>query len=89
MPLEEMQVVIQLSDSGLRASFSGEFTFDYIPDDVNSMLFPVPPDANNMGVYMNNIPLGWEWSSELYPTILPEIPNIPMIEWQGPFPEGH
>ena len=87
MPLEDMYVEIQAGGDGLHAVFTGDFTFTYIPEDVNSMLFPVPPDANNIGVWQDDVELAWAWSSQLYPTILEEIPNIPMIEWQGPFPE--
>ena len=86
MPLEDMHISISPSTNGLSAEFIGEFTFTHIPEDVNSMLFPVPPDANNIRVTADNIELPWSWSSEVYPTVLPEMPTIPMIEWQGPFP---
>lgn len=86
MPLEDMYVEIQPCANGLRAVFTGDFTFEYIPEEVNSMLFPVPPDANNIRAWQDAVELAWSWSGELYPTILPEMPNIPMIEWQGPFP---
>jgi len=87
MPLEEMRVVISAdSTGGLEAAFSGDFTFTHIPQDVNSMLFPVPPDANNIRVWQDNVELPWNWSNGLYPTVLPEWPMIPMFGWQGPFP---
>lgn len=86
MPLENMHIQIKPSADGLDAVFIGEFTFTHIPEDVNSMLFPVPPDANNIQVVADNVELPWTWSSEKYPTVLPEMPTIPMIEWQGPFP---
>ncbi len=89
MPLEEMYIEIQPDGNGLYATVTGDFTFVSIPKDVNSMLFPVPPDANNIRVREDSNELPWTWSSEEYPTILPEMPNIPMIEWQGPFhPNG-
>jgi len=86
MPLEEMAVDIKPCREGLGAVFTGEFTFTYIPEDVNSMLFPVPPDASNVRVWQDNAELAWGWSGEKYPTILPEMPEIPMIHWRGPFP---
>ena len=86
MPLENMNIQIKPSADGLAAAFTGEFTFTHIPEDVNSMLFPVPPDANNIRLAADNVELPWTWSSEEYPTVLPEMPTIPMIEWQGPFP---
>jgi hypothetical protein len=52
------------------------------------MLFPVPPDANNICVWQDDIELPWTWSGQMYPTILPEISTIPMIEWFGPFPSS-
>ncbi len=88
MPLENMRIQIKPSAEGLAAAFTGEFTFTYIPEDVNSMLFPLPPDANNILVAADNVELPWTWSSQEYPTVLPETPTIPMIEWQGPFPAG-
>ncbi|MGD2094523.1 MAG: hypothetical protein PVH77_05900 [Phycisphaerales bacterium] len=86
MPLEDMQIQINPSPKGLSAAFSGEFFFEFIPEDVNSILFPVPPDANNIHIDINNTDLPWTWSNQMYPTILPEMPTIPMIEWQGSFP---
>jgi hypothetical protein len=88
MPLENMHIVIQPCGDGLHATFTGDFTFDYIPMDVFLMLFPVPPDANNIRVWQDNVDLSWTWSGQMYPTILPEMPTIPMIEWFGPFPTG-
>ena len=86
MPLEEMRVDIRQCGEGLHAVFTGDFTFDHIPADVLSMLFPVPPDANNIRVWQDDVELSWTWSSDTYPTILSEMPTIPMIEWLGPFP---
>jgi len=86
MPLEDMKIQIQAMEGGLHAQFSGDFTFDYIPNEVYLMLFPVPPDATNIQVYQDEVEISWTWSSEKYTTILPEIPTIPMIDWEGPFP---
>ena len=86
MPWEYMYVQIQPAGEELHAVFTGDFVFTHIPQDVQSMLFPVPPDACNIGAWMAAFPLAWAWSAEEYPTILPEIQTIPMIEWQGPFP---
>ncbi len=32
-------------------------------------------------------PLSWFYIDETYPTVLPRWPEIPMIAWDGPFPE--
>ena len=105
MLFENIYVEIEPDTNGLHAVFTGRFVFTPLPSDVNSILFPVPTDANNIhvwrfapgppmppsrsqvsGDYGDYIELAWSWSSEQYPTILPEMPEIPMIEWQGPFP---
>ena len=86
MPLEEMWIDIQPAGGGLHASFAGDFTFDYIPSDLTSMLFPVPAGSTNIEVRRDGMDLLWTWSAEQYPTILPEAPLLPMIQWSGPFP---
>ena len=86
MPLEDMKIQIQNVEGSLYAQFSGDFTFDYIPNEVCLMLFPVPPDATDIQVSQDGAERSWSWSSENYTTILPEMPTIPMIEWEGSFP---
>jgi hypothetical protein len=86
MPLEEMRVEIGAIGGHLHAQFSGDFTFEYIPSEIASMLFPVPSDAMNIRVEQDDLEILWTWSMETYPTILPEMSATPMIEWQGPFP---
>ena len=86
MPLEEMTIHI---DGNLHASFHGQFTFDYIPTDVQEMLFPIPPEnATNIQVYQDAVPLPWTFAPESYPTVLPEYPSLSMFKWSGPFPES-
>ncbi|MHC5075172.1 MAG: GLUG motif-containing protein, partial [Planctomycetota bacterium] len=87
MPLEEMEIHITESPSGLHANFSGDFHFNYIPTDVTSMMFPVPPDATGIGVWLWDSALEWYWADDTYPTVVPELPEIPMVEWDGPFDE--
>lgn len=88
MPFEEMAIQIEEIGDVFRARFTGDFTFEFIPEDVASMMFPVPPGATITGVWMDGEELPWRWNSEIYPTVLPEMPGIPMIEWDGPFPVG-
>jgi hypothetical protein len=94
MPLEEMAIVI---DRRGNVDFSGDFTFDFIPDGnvcpadecevVTKMQFPLPPiNATNVAVQQDGSPLAWSLAAELYPTILPEYPLLEMFEWFGPFP---
>jgi len=88
MPLEEMWIDIGRAGTSLHADFAGEFTFDYIPSEVTAMWFPVPEDSTNIGAGQDGAPLPWAWVDDLYPTVLPEQPFLPMIGWQGPFPSG-
>lgn len=93
MPLEEMDIVI---GSDRHVTFSGDFTFDFIPDGncgglpclaVTEMLFPLPPvNASNVRVYQDGSPLPWFSSPLSYPTVLPEHPSLAMFGWSGPFP---
>jgi hypothetical protein len=86
MPLEDMVITIQPLGNGLHADFTGDFTFTYIPGDVVAMRFPFPPGTTNIQVWQDGTPKSWAWIADQYPTILPEMPLIPMIEWPGPFP---
>lgn len=86
MPLEQLDIQILPTGGVPHAVVSGDFFFDYIPEDVTGMLFPVPPGSTNIHVWQDSLELSWTWSAQLYPTVLPELPEIPMIEWQGPFP---
>jgi len=63
MPLEDMKIQIQTVEGSLYAQFSGDFTFDYIPNEVNLMMFPVPPDATDIQVYQDGVELSWCWRS--------------------------
>lgn len=53
MPLEQMSIHI-----GVRqATFQGRFTFEYIPPEVEAMLFPIPPiNATNIEVAQDGMP---------------------------------
>jgi hypothetical protein len=91
MPLEDMYCDITYAPimapiTVLWADFTGDYHFSYIPEELTSMKYPLPPDSWDVGVTMDGKPLTWYWIKELYPTILPEWPGIPMIEWYGPFP---
>lgn len=88
MPFEHISVDIQPDGEQLRAVFSGKFTFDWISESVEKMQFPVLPDTNNIGVWMNDTPVSWQWSDKLYEHGIWEIPEMPLFEWYEPFPES-
>jgi hypothetical protein len=86
MPLEEMSIHI---DGTGHAGFQGRFTFDFIPGDVQEMLFPLPPaNATNIQVTQDSVALPWALALDTYPTVLPEYPDLSMFMWSGPFPEA-
>ncbi len=110
MPLEDMYSYLDETDQGgLRETFTGNYYFDYVPEDVFMMKYPVPPESDSISVAEGKLPEDWHFSPgifpllhemqipmnpvdwyyirELYPTVLPEWPGIPMIAWNGPFPE--
>lgn len=72
---------------GLHASFQGLFQFEGLPDEATTMSFPVPPGAvfesvEQVDAFVDWWPLVWGWSSDPgYPTILPDMPLLPLIEW--------
>ena len=88
MPSETLSIEIQPIGDSLRATFTGEFAFDHISPEVVKMMFPIPPDANNISVCVDGAPEDWQLSGELFMTGLPEMPEMPLIEWYGPFPES-
>jgi hypothetical protein len=99
----------ETDDGRLQESFVGNYYFTYIPEEVNRMKYPVPPDYTGIDVAMGKFPEEWVFSPEaipyihelqlemellrwfrireLYPTVVPEWPGIPMIAWDGPFPQ--
>jgi hypothetical protein len=87
MPLEEMSIEINREGQGLVADFHGDFTFNHIPESVSQMLFPVPQGSSSVSAWQSGTPLSWRWSNSTYPTVLPEMTSLPMMEWDGPFPE--
>jgi|GEM_PF-5744919 len=89
---EDLRITIQPSDSNLAATVISEF--DLYPHNffVSSILFPLPHGSRNITVYevtdSNEIPVAWQWNTDpmyYYPTILPEEPNLPLIQWFGPW----
>ncbi len=87
MPFEQINIEIQPAGSTLKAEFSVEYTFTNIVSFLEKIGFPLPPDANNIAGWMNDSPLSHQWSSIVYNSILPEVGQIPVMEWLGPFPQ--
>jgi len=81
MPEEFIDVRIVDGPDGLRAIVDGRYPFVNREHLEVTMLYPVAPDSTDIGVWMDNLPLAWDWSHETYPTILPEWPELPMIQW--------
>jgi hypothetical protein len=69
-------------DRSGRVQFQGELYFDSIDETVTDMRFPLPPvNAGSIQVRTDGVPQPWRYSTELYPTVLPEYPWLRMFEW--------
>jgi RHS repeat-associated protein len=81
MPEEFIDVAIHQQPDGLCAVIDGRYPFRNLGHKAVKMLYPVAPVSTNIGVWMDGVPLPWWWSQETYPTVLPEWPLLPMIQW--------
>lgn len=81
MPEEFIDASIREQADGFLAVVDGRYPFENLGYKSLRMLYPVAPGASKISVWMDGVPLRWEWSQETYPTILPEWPHLPMIEW--------
>lgn len=81
MPEEFIDADIGGSPDALRAIVDGCYPFTNLGHQSVKMLYPVAPASTNIGVWMDGSPVNWWWSTEAYPTILPEWPLLPMTEW--------
>lgn len=89
---EDLTIAIEPDDTGLKAMVTSSFLLypkNYL---VTSILFPVPAGSRNIAVFeitdTGDIPVEWQWNADPwnnYTTILPEEPNLPVIEWFGPW----
>lgn len=84
--LEGIHVTVAESTGTLVASFTGTFYFTpHLPDEITTMTFPLPPDAQITQVVLNGSPVSWNWiPGAFYPTQVPEQPLLPMIGWDVP-----
>ncbi len=83
--MESIEVSIERTSEPevLHARFDGEFTYWVAYSDFpTTMAFPVPPQTEILGVWQFEAPLTWFPIPDRYTTILPEMPTIPMIQWQ-------
>jgi hypothetical protein len=86
MPSENIDVSISPSAEGYNATVVGIYPFTNENCENVIMYFPIPSDADNVSVKMdeNNIP--WTSVDNIYPTVLG---NLPMIAWEiAPVPDN-
>ena len=90
MPEEYINATISLIDGVLWARVNGTYPFEYpyfpLPYDSLAMDYPVPSDAYNISVKMNETSLDWSYRDKNYSTV---IGDFPMINWTicpVPFP---
>ena len=88
MPEEFIDVTVRRGLSGPEAAVSGRYPFQNLGHTAVTMLYPVAPGSSRIGVWMDGVPLIWQWSGKTYPTILPEWPELPMVQWDiAPVPD--
>jgi hypothetical protein len=86
---EDLHITIIPDGNSLQASVTSEFALYPKTYSVTSILFPVPRDTHDVSVYQvvgtTETPVAWYWAGPWYnyTTIVPEEPNVPMIEWDG------
>jgi len=79
MPEEYIDIKIYSYDGRLWAEVDGEYPFfNWGYQTTVRMDYPVPPDAAGISVKMDEAPLNWIHSSEIYSTV---IGDWPMISW--------
>jgi hypothetical protein len=89
---EDLHIQITSNGAGLQATVTSEFALVPQNDIVTSILFPIPRDSRNVAVFLvtgtTETPITWQWNTDPwnnYTTIVPEEPNLPIIEWFGPW----
>jgi hypothetical protein len=86
---EDLHIRILPDGNSLKATVTSEFTLYPQTYAVATILFPVPRDTRNVSVFLVEglvqTPLAWHWSTDPwnYTTIVPEEPNLPIIQWDG------
>ncbi len=78
MPEEYINATITRVDGVVSARVNGTYPFQNMGHDYVAMYYPVPPDASNLSVAIDETPLSWAWNGTYYPTI---IGDYPFIEW--------
>ena len=92
---EDIYVDFREEGGKVYADFSAlYYTYTPIPEETFEILYPILDGATSISVQgeINSehgdefVDMNWEWSNRTYPTILPELPSIPIMAWKRPFP---
>jgi len=78
MPEEYINVAISLIDENLLAKVDGTYPFLNLDYDTVRMDYPLPPNATNVSVKMDETLLDWTYNNKNYSTV---IGDWPMINW--------
>ena len=78
MPYEYINATISLVGGNMLAKVDGLYPFVDVNYTTVRMDYPLPPNATNIQVLMNDTTLSWTYNNKIYPTILG---NWPMINW--------
>ena len=83
LPSQEVSIVI---GADRHVSVNAALTFGAIAPDLASLGVALAPTGNSaFQVARDGLPLPWHLAAAVYPTVLPEYPELPMAEWLGPF----
>ena len=97
---ENMTIEVSPNNNGYAAEVRGVYPFqlsgiaenatvlEELREEARSemtMMFPVPPNSENISVKIFDENISWEWADNEYPT---ELGNFPMIKWIFRIPEN-
>jgi len=86
MPSENIDVLISPSAEGYHATVVGIYPFTNENCENVTMYFPIPVDADNVSVKMDENNITWTSVDNIYPTVLG---NLSMIAWEiAPVPDN-
>jgi hypothetical protein len=86
MPEEYINVTLFSADGTWLAKVNGTYPFKNINYTMVTMDYPVPPNATNISVEMNETRLSWTYNTKTYSTV---IGDWPMINWTiSPTPQN-
>jgi hypothetical protein len=78
MPYEYINTSITITDTGAHARVNGTYPFENIGYQNISMSYPLPSDATNVSVYVDQKVVSWWYTGQTYASI---FGDLPVINW--------